>query len=401
MSVGLSSAGLSSAGLSTAGPSANGLSPTGGLGIVTPEPTRGSEEGDRLRSELRRWKLDLDGVLGTVGYGTSSLPLPSAANGPGRAMSAPTSPAPALIPIDTAPINQRPLSTPIGVLSDHLQTGLEHRRPTWDANWKKEHPSPPVPPRVRAGSLPRRPADREREDALEPPSIRLVSPVPSYSTDASDDVDIISLKGFVKDLLVGGDGVASGLHTITESSHSRESSNTTPQLRTDVFSSSPQSRTDVFKVTPGRSTGPPLLVTQSPSPIPSSAYDGALQASMSTPSSALHNRKLARQSVVAYPGSRAPALTQTRTESSSSLHSDAMTRGLSNRSLDGSSGGEDGAFKTDSPLGTPLIERAKEFAQKCWDEDPSFLEPRKIAEWLGSTYVLFSLLFLMLSCLTG
>lgn len=31
-----------------------------------------------------------------------------------------------------------------------------------------------------------------------------------------------------------------------------------------------------------------------------------------------------------------------------------------------------------------IEQRGKGFAQRCWDEDVTFLEPKKIAEWLGS-----------------
>lgn len=64
-----------------------------------------------------------------------------------------------------------------------------------------------------------------------------------------------------------------------------------------------------------------------------------------------------------------------------SLHSDPSLKRGSSRSVEASSGGEEGIHMA---LGESLEERAKIFAQRCWDEDSSFLEPRKIAEWLGS-----------------
>ena len=43
----------------------------------------------------------------------------------------------------------------------------------------------------------------------------------------------------------------------------------------------------------------------------------------------------------------------------------------------------DGTVPQTSPLPISLSERAAEFADKCWNEDESFLRKEKIAEWLG------------------
>lgn len=341
--------------------------------------SRTSEDAEQFRSELNQWKLDVDGALGSVG--DSALRLSPDLS---RVSSAAT-PAiglPSFSPL-AMPFAERSNSTPpLARATSPLlpPNSLEHRRPTWDANWAKEHPATLNIHAVRSPLAPfdgsRMPAAQTpspiNELALPPkepygtPSIRLVSPTTSTS-DLPDDSE-----GFAPNdrshLSGDHEAVGLGLETISEGKHSRESSLATPPRGDQSALSSPPD------------TVPPLVFTQGASPITNGAS--------SLPS--FNRKQLARQSVVAYPRT-SPGLGSASTSKSgsvSSLTSDpgvaaAMRRGRT-KSGDASSGAEDG--KNDaSATGTSLEERAVSFAQRCWDEDPDFMEPKKIAEWLGST----------------
>ncbi|KAI5475156.1 SEC7-like domain containing protein [Pseudohyphozyma bogoriensis] len=326
-----------------------------------------NEEAERLRSELQRWKLDLDGVLGSIGDGSALTLSPDLANGDKRT-SAPPSPnigtLPTFEPLGM-PFSQRPLSTPavmsgpashgsprkeVRANSDPQVGTLTPRPKTTDG--APMVPTPIIPsPMVDVFREPSDTSEDAPEAPVKPPSIRLVSPATS-ATELSDDVDTIHL-----------DSNGLGLQTITESSPSPDATFSTPAK---PAASNPIATPEATGVTP-------LLFTQSPSPVAARDNDTSVAAL---------NRKLARHSIIA--NSSRPN-TASRTTSTSSLQSDAMGRGLSKASTDGSSGGEDGPHKMDLSAGAPLEERAKSFAQRCWVEDETFLEPRKIAEWLGSS----------------
>ncbi|KAM0753008.1 hypothetical protein T439DRAFT_378754 [Meredithblackwellia eburnea MCA 4105] len=367
------------------------------------ERKKGTEETEKLRSELQQWKLDVDGVLGSI---DDSVPkLDPAAGG------APPSFAPLGVPLSSRP--ERPVSSPPTGMKPPFLPGisLDNRRPTWDANWAKEHPesatptpnpaaaeqgkhsstpsSPPLPLKTsRSGS-----ASSEKDKTLaarlatpvfpsplvdpfgsgsytDTPSIRLVSPAVSAS-DHTDEVEPLVLNSDGK-----SEGLGIGLETIKEGSHSREgSAANTPSLSQTSDGTPTATPAGSPDLSGGSSSqqGPgslPLLFAQGPSP-----------------SSGLSRKQIARQSVVAYPA-RPPVSTTVSTSTSksgsmSSLHSDTAINLRRTRSGTGS-GGEEDSSKTDSP-GASLDERATSFAQKCWDEDPNFLERKKIAEWLGST----------------
>lgn len=334
------------------------------LGGTTSSPSRTEEE--RLKKELQHWKLDLDGVLGSVG---GSSP------GSTRGVSAASTPRVEL-----------PSFTPLEAAFMGRSTSTPPRRPTWADDWSgsgsKDEPKvtqrsaslptsslsplPPIPtnespdqsPEIRlvdgAGVGDNSPVEMLASPAMESAeadqtessssfsaTTALPPPVPSVAAPSAVDTSSVD----------SGLGLGLGLPTITESSHSRDSSLATPTK-------------DTLEMTPRRpstadgATIPPFVLTESPStPAPPAAH--------------LSNQrnKAARQSVVTYPSSSSVArssLPGSKNASSTSLNSDPQRR------ADGQAVGE------------TLEEQAKDAAQRCWDEDGSFLVPKKIAEWLGS-----------------
>ncbi|KAL8293795.1 hypothetical protein RQP46_000496 [Phenoliferia psychrophenolica] len=379
----------------------------GSLGSTSPKSAarRGSknqDDGEQFRSDLQQWKLDVDGVFGSVGDSTLRLSpnLSRAASGPTPAIGLPSF-SPLALPFGHSPELERSNSTPpLGRSTSPILPPFETRRPTWDANWAKEHPVPsatlPVAnvtaattrsplaafdrSKMPAAHLTPSPLGSGPSIAKEPygtPSIRLVSPATS-ATDLPDDPDEFALhsdRNGGANHPVENEGLGLGLETISEGKQSREgsvvsSSHTTPERHTSASSTPPDSH-----------AAPPLLFTQGPSPVSNNGSSARLSAA---------RKQQARQSVVAYPRtSTSPGLGSTATSKSgsvTSLSSDlvamsAMRRGRT-KSGDASSG-EDG--KNDVSAGASVEERAFSFAQRCWDEDPDFMEPKKIAEWLGST----------------
>lgn len=315
-------------------------------------------------------------MLGSVGDGDGLLLSPNGGTSKVVAKKAAAEP--------PSPVVGLPKFTPLDLSFPGASPSAssEKVRPTWDTNWTNGSlqpcgtTDPPtfVPPR--AASLPNPSLDSFpaastststlphplsaspispppaplADEPMDPPRIRLVSPDPSFSDDPDDEFDSSppSISQTTRDKRLSLIPGPASLATITESSHSRESSLTTPTKPSPVLA------------TPEPSRAPPLVFTQSPSP-------GSTVQSSQPPS-----RKHVRQSVVAYPAGRAFSSTPGQSSSSSrtSLQSDGLERREEIRSAE--------------EEGMPLKEKTQLLAQRCWDEDGSLVESRKLAEWLGS-----------------
>lgn len=370
-----------------------------GLGVpgsdrlgAPPAPKRVSSrsEEERLKKELQRWKLDLDGVLGSIGdsVGGVSPDLSARSTSPnGDTPPAPNVPTPRVdlppfIPLESAFMG-RSISTP-------------PRRPTWNEEWAQGEepvvtqrsaslptsslsPLPPLPSGLALEDSPELPTIsplREQPDSspvemLASPAMESARQSPTTSLDESSSSAIpaalpdgLESASRRHSLNQEGLGLGLGLATITESSHSRDSSlanaDTTPRRPHTADASIP-----------------PFVLTKSPSP---STNGGPTSPSSTTPKLSNTRNKAARQSVVTYPiVARTSSLPGSRTGSSISLGSDPSLRRGGHKSTEQALGaGEELSSEA-------LEEKARITAQRCWDEDKSFLEPKKIAEWLGSS----------------
>lgn len=356
-------------------------------------PSRSEEE--RLKKELQRWKLDLDGVLGSIGDGVGGISpdlsarstSPSGDTPPAPVVLTPRVDLPTFAPLESAFMG-RSISTP-------------PRRPTWNEEWTQGEepvvtqrsaslptsslsPLPPLPSEIDAEESPELPsispvpeqpesspvellASPAMESAQQSPATTLDESSPSSKTPSAlpatlpDGPESASRR---HSLNQEGLGLGLGLATITESSHSRDSSfanaDTTPRRPHTADASVP-----------------PFVVTKSPSP---STNGGPASPSSTTPKLSNTRNKAARQSVVTYPTFvRTASLPGSRTGSTASLGSDPSLRRGGHKSTEQALGAGD-----DLPS-EALEEKARIAAQRCWDEDTSFLEPKKIAEWLGSS----------------
>lgn len=232
----------------------------------------------------------------------------------------------------------------------------DHRPPSWDATWSDTlSPSPLLTSNAAAFEQ-----ATPTEQQVDTPRIQLSSPTGTDDgvlEQATEQIPTPSRRNSV-----AMDGLGLGLETITETSHSRENSLATPYFEPPVDASSP-----IDAARPIASVSPIIANSASTSPLPSSSTN-SLQSSFS---STLANRKTAmRQSVVVYPAGK-----------SFNFSSESLRRSISVPP-------SPAIQSPDSPAGSDSFEeRAREFAQRCWDEDETFLEPKKIAEWLGATYV--------------
>lgn len=324
-------------------PSASLTPPSGRPGL---DHRLSRTEEDRLYSELKGWKLDDNGVL--IGEGLKNgTPSPVASR-------------------TTNSGGKRRLDLPT-FAPDPAGTG---RKASWQgaAGTHSDDPDEPVVTQ-RSKSLPpagvgidtdqRAVSTPLASSSDQPPAIRLVSPAtslkdlppaPASAPAPSNPADAESL----------GDTPGLGLSTIIESAHSRDnslvSSPVSPQVEDALVTGKNDSQTSV-----PHETSPATMAT----PLPSFAVTGSPASGTphSTFSSTSNQRSpLSRQSIVAHPLAH-------RTPSSASSKT-AMP------SLDPN---------------LPFEEQAQTAAQRCWDEDASFIEARKMAEWLGSAYAGFAL----------
>ncbi|GAA5910054.1 PH and SEC7 domain-containing protein [Sporobolomyces salmoneus] len=314
----------------------------------------GSAEGDRLRNELRLWRLGVDGVLG----GTS---------------------------IDST--GERRPSLPDSTLTPRTQQGEEESGELEGIKM------------TRGGSAP-----LEGRGRTMMPSIKLSSPKRTTNPSLPPATSSPRKHSTTDEGSLEGGG---GLGSIPETSHSRENSAAT------INSSSPSPLLSNGSSTFPLPMSPPMIPTPSTTssssaastvrsrtpknnnlnsrisivgyPVPSSSSSSSSSVPSPTPS-------LPRY--LTSPGSSTTMSMSKNSSSSSSLpltigamtspsqisttstirgnHSPSLSPSPSPSTLDG---GED-----------VLEEKAKEFAMKCWNEDEGFLERKKIAEWLGSSH---------------
>ncbi|CAE6421454.1 unnamed protein product, partial [Rhizoctonia solani] len=85
-----------------------------------------------------------------------------------------------------------------------------------------------------------------------------------------------------------------------------------------------------------------------------------------------------------------PKIRRSRSKTSQLGTGRANTKSPSNASIDsfhtadGESNGSRRSYSEDATQATPGDDTAKKFAEKAWQEDPSFVEREKLVEWLGS-----------------
>ncbi|GAA6059042.1 hypothetical protein JCM10212_001267 [Sporobolomyces blumeae] len=330
-------------------------------------------EDDRLRHELRMWRLGVDGVLGAAGTSTS----PTLNGGDDGARKTRASPS---------------LSS-VGFAGQPTLATIAGRRPSLpegkDARNRTE-----APRMGRNASLPVSRDEQERRtlSTQDAPSIRLVSPGRvSSNPGASDDVrspssttsSIDSTSTFTaastkrQTLVLSPDDV---LAAIPEGTHSRENSAATMARQPSPSrspASSPQfSSSPTFATTPTPPVSPPLPMSPPLMPTPSPGLGGGARS------------KNSRVSIVGYPSSSLA--------SRSAVTSPTPTSASSTTSLQSTL--SPSSMRRARPLDTPEIgenlseeeldEKARTCAKRCWDEDETFLERRKIAEWLGSSHEL-------------
>ena len=345
-------------------------------------------EEDRMKKDMQRWKLDLDGVLGGIGESAPKL-SPSYSNGrvPHQSRT-PVLGMPEFSPLEAAWAQRSPRSSPDkhrtspkmstspapGGKPDPSRNPLcvddsPSRRPSWNAPTtassavKTRLPEPTVT--ARSASLPGptlQPARAEPE--AEAPTIRLVSPKPSgenLRAQASQEEDNGQPKEDQTEPANNGGSPATsavglGLATIAEG-----------QTKDNTPSNSPRPATPTTSVAsqPIAIPVPPLVVIQ-----PLSANLGSVSSSPTT-SPIAARRQVVRQSVVGLPGGKFSLSQNTSTTSlqSSILMTDEPTAII--------------AARPDLASTATLQEKAEHLAQRCWDEDATFLQPKKIAEWLG------------------
>ncbi|GAA5837679.1 hypothetical protein JCM3766R1_000554 [Sporobolomyces carnicolor] len=321
-----------------AGGGGAGTSPTGG-------------EGDRLRNELRLWRLGVDGVLG--GFDSYSVP----SEGDSR-----TRPA----------AGERRPSLPEGKVATTEFEGIKMGR---------------------NGSLPTYPESTlSGRGASEMPSIKLSSPKRTPSS------TVTSSPNKRQTLILSPHEYADGLGSIPETSHSRENSNAT------IVSSANQNSPRLFNQH-SPTFSPPLPPI--PSMLPTSP---PMVPTPSTKSNRSDKNAKSRISIVGYPVSSSSSISPTPTLSrhlasptpssaTASSSKNGSTTSLPLTATGASSPGQASSqYSATSTLrrqdqGTEepfdaLEDKAKELARKCWDEDEGFLERKKIAEWLGSSHEL-------------
>ena len=323
------------------------------------DPVRSAED-EQIRTELHRWKMELDGVIGSIGNkspvvggGRSPRISKSPPRDNTRKLSIPTP----LPPSQSSPnlVSLRPdrtLSAP-GRTQTTPPLLSDNRPPSWDATWSDTlSPSPLLS--TNAASFEHATPTEQQVDT---PKIRLSSPVTTddgLMEETGEQVPTPARRNSV-----AMDGLGLGLETITESSHSRENSLATPYVESPVDALSPTDAT--------RSLSPIPSTSAANSPLLPSSSTNSLQSSFS---STLASRKAAmRQSVVVYPTGKSFNFSSESLKKSTSIPASPIINA------------------PDSPAGLSFEERAREFAQRCWDEDETFLDPKKIAEWLGTTLV--------------
>lgn len=363
-----------------------------------PAPKRVSNrtEEDRLKKELQRWKLDLDGVLGSIGDGVGGLSPDLSARTASTKQDTPPS------PTASSPRVDLPNFAPIEAAFMGRSASNPPKRPKWNDEWLAQG-EPVVTKRSASlptsslSPLPPLPVNEAEEQQDTTPQILLVSPVTDPPTDDSpvemlaspamasehspDTADEpspssstpVALPPAILDGLGSsnrrhstqeGLGLGLGLATISESSHSRDSSLTTP-TKADTTPRRPHTADATLPP-------PPFLFTQSESP----SSNGAPSSTSAVKLSNQRNRA-ARQSVVTYPSAVRPgSLPNSMAGSTVSLGSEPSLRGGGHKSMELGPG--------DETSGEAFEERGRIAAQRCWDEDASFIEPKKIAEWLGS-----------------
>lgn len=358
-----------------------------------------------MKRELQRWKIDLDGVLGSIGDGPGRLsPDLTRSHPPVPPLVGPQIDLPTFTPLEAA-FTGRPTSSP--------------RRPSWNADWatkqreQQKLDSPPPTVTQRSASLPTsapltnggaaRTVER-REKQVENPSLVVNSPRAggTQSTLSDDEKPVPPLPTnqaltppLTEPYVEAEDGLPNGLATISEA-HSRESSaaTTLPSSSSSLSTLAPPSF--VFTQTP---SSPP---TTTSIPAPSSIVNASASPSpTSSPAPKLSNmrNKAARQSVVAYPSTASsssalagsslarPGRSSSIPASSASLSSTAATLTTGAKKSVNSVVMEDSLAEgeeEENEVDEEENEKARNLAKRCWDEDESFLERRKIAQWLGS-----------------
>lgn len=193
----------------------------------------------------------------------------------------------------------------------------------------------------------------EREEG-EAPAIRLVSASTTFS-------NLQDVAGSSSDSQSRSNMVGLGLEPIEES-RSREVS-----ASTFISAQAGETPSPVFHDTL------PVFVTQDNSPPPASAATPTVE-QHATPSP----KELARRSVVAFPLGAVPLLMNNQSNPQVSLQSAIMRRNASKRSE---------ASLADDATDEVVEEKARALAERCWEEDETFVERRKMAEWLGSRSV--------------
>ncbi|GAA6001536.1 hypothetical protein JCM10207_006712 [Rhodosporidiobolus poonsookiae] len=371
-------------------------------------PRAGTAEDDQLRYELRQWRLGVDGVLGVGGTSPNpgSSPTVGGRSTPSKSrMLTPSNGSPTLLRTQapSPAANGRRPSLPEGkALPDppasEIPAGVQQRSKSLPTSALLP-PTADLPPSIRlvspaATSSTASPAPSSASTATElalPPA-SLLPPASSSPSRASKRHSIAEPEGI-------GLGVA--LEPIAEGAHSRESSATSPAGREGAMTPVKLART---LSDPGAAAGTPDG-TASPTPTkefhtprsgagtPVAATAGAGAGAGASKSN--QRAGVVRGSIVGYPPVGAPAaalrsLPASLAGSSASLGSSSVASG---RACAGAGAGagrrqtarqvqaaEDEAMSVEE-----LEEKASGLAKRCWDEDESFLERRKIAEWLGSS----------------
>ncbi|BGP48501.1 hypothetical protein JCM10450v2_004377 [Rhodotorula kratochvilovae] len=328
-------------------------STSGAASARTRRPSTRTED-DQLRRELKRWRLGVDGVLGTAATGGTLTPSPSL----GTSSS---------IGSHSSPQLNQDLADSSGAPSAGSPP-LEKRRASVPATTKE------LPPIVatRAASLPtssllpipsfattaRRPSSSSSAEGSDTPEIRLTPSSRNGSVSSAVTVGPASFSFDAPTLgrasasrqsasstasSVTEDGIGLGLATITEAAaggHSRESSSA------------------LSPVTPTRES---FAAASAGKPLPLQPAGAGGDAGMTTSNRA----KGARGSIVALPGL-----------ASAGGRLGASAKGKGRKAAEQAA---DEALSEEE-----LQEKARVLAERAWDEDESFLERRKIAEWLGS-----------------
>ncbi|EMS23943.1 SEC7-like domain containing protein [Rhodotorula toruloides NP11] len=336
----------------------DGSGAEGGLAVPQqPERARrpsSRTEDDRLRRELRRWRLGVDGVLGAAG--TSTTPSPSSFGG-SPSLASQSSPQ-----LERTASN---LSADPRPPSPSLSLGAEQRRASVPGDTNKPLPSlaayrsASLPTSSLAPQPPTTVAERPSSSEGDTPKIRLFSPSRSGSISSAVTVNPASLargsltRGSVSSITSteDGTGIGLGLAAITETLHSRDSTLVSPAAQPAT--------------TPTRDTFP--TVNDSPARLsPSSA-----------PATVSNRSKGDRGSIVAL-GSSLPASLAASSVSLSSSMGPGGSRSK-NRAAKAAEAAAEEAMTDEE-----VEEKARVLATRAWDEDETFLEKRKIAEWLGT-----------------